>query len=133
MKEWIQWFAFDTMARIAFSEDQGFMKQQIDIDGAASAARARFAHWTFYWAIPWFDAMLYKNWFARRSKRSPSGLMRIAIRAIESRKRKGGLGTHHDLLDLYLKSAEADPELYTPGTVIGLTVTTIQALSLIHI
>jgi cytochrome P450 len=127
LKEWIQWFAFDTMARIAFSEDQGFMKQQIDIDGAAAAARTRFKHWTFYWAIPWLDAILYKNYFARRSRRSPSGLMRIAIRAIESRKRKGGLGTHHDLLDLYLKSAKADPALYTQGTVIGLTITTIQA------
>lgn len=88
------------MALIAFSEDQGFTKQQIDIDGAAAAARARFAHWTFYWATPWLDAILYKNWFARGSQRSPSGLMRIAIGAIESCKEKGGLRTHHDLLDL---------------------------------
>jgi cytochrome P450 len=103
------------------------MSHQEDIGGAMDAARARFAHWTFYWTIPWLDAIIYKNWFARRSKRPPSGLMRLAIRAIESRKLKGGIGTHHDLLDLYMKAGEADPELFTPSTIIGLTITTIQA------
>jgi cytochrome P450 len=127
LAKWSSWFAFDTIARIAFSEDQGFMSHQEDIGGAMDAARMRFAHWTFYWTIPWLDAILYKNWYARHSKRPPSGLMRLAIRAIESRKLKGGVGTHHDLLDLYMKAGEADPELFTPSTIIGLTITTIQA------
>jgi hypothetical protein len=43
LTKWINWFAFDTMARIAFSEDQGFMSHQEDIGGAMDAARARFA------------------------------------------------------------------------------------------
>jgi cytochrome P450 len=127
LTKWTAWFAFDTMARIAFSEDQGFMSHQEDIGGAIDAGRKRFAHWAFYWAIPWLDAILYKNWFARRSRRPPSGITRLAIRAIESRKAKGGIGTHHDLLDLYMKSSETDPELFTPPTIIGLAITTIQA------
>lgn len=127
LAEWCNWFAFDTMARIAFSEDQGFMSHQEDIGGAMEFARSRFRHWTFYWTIPWLDELLYKNWWARRSKRRPSGLMRLAIRAVEARKEKGGLGTHHDLLDLYMQCAESDPELYTPETIIGITITTIQA------
>ncbi|KAK4890338.1 hypothetical protein LTR27_010981 [Elasticomyces elasticus] len=53
--------------------------------------------------------------------------MRLALRAIETRKLKGGLGSHHDLLDLYMSSAERDPELYTPAAIIGLTMTTMQA------
>jgi cytochrome P450 len=127
LTKWINWFAFDTMARIAFSEDQGFMSHQEDIGGAMDAARARFAHWSFYWTVPWLDAILYKNWLARRSKKAPSGLMRLAVRSIESRKAKGHLGTYNDLLDLYMKSAQSDPELFTPSTIIGLTITTIQA------
>jgi cytochrome P450 len=127
LAKWTSWFAFDSMARIAFSEDQGFMRHQEDIDGAMAASRARFAHWTFYWTIPWLDALLYKNWFARHSQRPPSGLMRLAMRVIETRKSKGGAGTHHDLLDLYMRCGETDPELFTPSTIIGLTLTTIQA------
>ncbi|KAF2023734.1 cytochrome P450 [Setomelanomma holmii] len=127
LSEWSTWFAFDTMARIAFSEDQGFMSRQEDIDGAAAAARARFEHWNLYWTIPWLDAILFKNWFARHSKRPPSGLMRLAMRAIESRRLKGGVGTHSDILDLFLKCGESDPQLFTPSTIIGLTITTIQA------
>jgi len=125
--KWSTWFAFDTMARIAFSEDQGFMSHQEDIGGAIAAARERFAHWCFYWTIPWLDAILYKNWFARHSRKPPSGLTRLATRVIESRKVKGRIGTHNDLLDLYMKSGETDPELFTPSTIIGLTITTIQA------
>jgi cytochrome P450 len=127
LSEWCTWFAFDTMARIAFSEDQGFMTKQQDIGGAVEAARKRFEHWNFYWSIPWLDTLLYKNYFARRSKRAPSGLMKLAIRAINSRQQKGGLGTHDDILDLFLKCGKADPKLFTPQTIIGLTITTIQA------
>lgn len=115
------------MARIAFSEDQGFMSHQEDIGSAIAAARVRFAHWTFYWTIPWLDAILHKNWFARHSRKPPSGLTRLAMRVVERRKVKGGVGTHHDLLDLYMKLGETDPVLYTPPTIIGLTITTIQA------
>jgi cytochrome P450 len=127
LTKWINWFAFDTVTRIAFSEDQGFMSRQEDIGGAMAAAHARFTHWTFYWTIPWLDAIIYKNWFARRSKRPPSGLMRLAVRSVENRKAKGHIGTHHDLLDLYMRSAQSDPELFTPSTIIGLTITTLQA------
>ncbi|KAI8931651.1 hypothetical protein NX059_011300 [Plenodomus lindquistii] len=126
LTQWLEWFAFDTMARTAFSEDQGFMSAQTDIGGAAAGGRRRFKHWNFFWTIPWLEALIYKNWFARRSKKPPSGVMRLAIRAVESRKHKPS-GTHHDILDLYLRSGEADPETFTPSTIIGLTITTISA------
>jgi cytochrome P450 len=127
LSKWATWFAFDTMARIAFSEDQGFMDKQEDIGGAAAAARARFKHWNLFWTIPWLEAILFQNWFSRRSKKPTSGLKLLAMRAIERRKAKGGVGTNHDILDLFLRSGEADPELFTPSTIIGLTITTIQA------
>ncbi|KAH7090845.1 cytochrome P450 [Paraphoma chrysanthemicola] len=127
LSDWTTWFAFDTMARLAFSEDQGFMRKQEDIDGAAEAARMRFAHWNRYWAMPRVEAVLFKNWFARHSKRPPSGLTRLAMRAIESRRLKGGIGAHADILDLFLRCGESDPELFTAPTIIGLTITTIQA------
>ncbi|KAK5711666.1 hypothetical protein LTR17_018301 [Elasticomyces elasticus] len=118
LAQWMSWFAIDTIARIAFSEDQGFMKQQQDVGGAMQAGQRRFDHWNFYFAIPWLDGILYKNWWVRNSKRPASALMRLALRAIETRKLKGGLGSHHDLLDLYMSSAERDPELYTPAVIV---------------
>ena len=51
----------------------------------------------------------------------------MASRVVESRKGKGGLGTHNDLLDLYMESGQRDPQLYTPTTVLGLTMATIHA------
>ena len=125
---WFSWFAFDTITRIGFSEDQGFMREQEDIGGAGKAAQQRFAHWRFYWTIPWLEALLYKNWYAKNRKTTTrSGLVKLASRVVESRKGKGGLGTHNDLLDLYMESGQKDPQLYTPTTVLGLTMTTIHA------
>ncbi|KAH0279093.1 cytochrome P450, partial [Aureobasidium melanogenum] len=125
---WFAWFAFDTITRIGFSEDQGFMRQQKDIGGAGQAAQRRFAHWIFYWTIPWLDALLYKNWFVKNRKTAAqSGLVKLALRVVEDRKAKGGLGIHHDLLDLYMESGKQDPQLYTPSTILGLTMTTIHA------
>jgi cytochrome P450 len=125
---WFAWFAFDTITRIGFSEDQGFMRQQEDIGGAGKAAQQRFAHWIFYWTMPWLEALLHKNRIVKvRKATTQSGLARLATRVVESRKAKGGLGTHHDLLDLYMESAQKDPHLYTPTTILGLTMTTIHA------
>ncbi|KAH0038946.1 cytochrome P450, partial [Aureobasidium melanogenum] len=125
---WFAWFAFDTITRIGFSEDQGFMRQQEDIGGAGQAAQRRFAHWIFYWTIPWLDALLYKNWFVKNRKTAAqSGLVRLASRVVEDRKAKGQLGVHQDLLDLYMESGKQDPQLYTPSTILGLTMTTIHA------
>ncbi|KAI4718148.1 hypothetical protein E4T48_05645 [Aureobasidium sp. EXF-10727] len=125
---WFGWFAFDTITRIGFSEDQGFMREQEDIGGAGKAAQQRFAHWIFYWTIPWLEAILHKNWYVTHRKSAiQSGLAKLATRVVASRKAKGGLGTHHDLLDLYMESGKQDPQLYTPSTILGLTMTTIHA------
>jgi len=128
LKQWSEWFAFDALSRIAFSEDQSFMKKQEDAGGSAAASKARFKHWSLYWAVPWLDAILYKNWFARRSKRPQSGLTRIAIESIERRRDQEESGTKSDdLMGPYMSSAKLDPELFTPSTTIGLTVSTISA------
>jgi cytochrome P450 len=128
LASWFAWFAFDTITRIGFSEDQGFMRQQEDIGGAGKAAQQRFAHWIFYWTMPWLETLLHKNRVVKaRKATTQSGLARLATRVVESRKTKGGLGTHHDLLDLYMESAQKDPQLYTPTTILGLTMTTIHA------
>ncbi|KAI4765092.1 hypothetical protein E4T51_01926 [Aureobasidium sp. EXF-12344] len=125
---WFAWFAFDTITRIGFSEEQGFMRQQGDIGGAGKATQQRFAHWIFYWTMPWLEALVHKNWYARKRKAATrSGLAKLATRVVETRKAKGGLSTHHDLLDLYMESAQKDAQLYTPTTILGLTMTTIHA------
>jgi cytochrome P450 len=127
LTDWGIWFAFDTVARVAFSEDQGFMRSRTDVGGAAEASRQRFGHWNLYWAIPWLDALLYKNWWVRRSKRAPSGMARLAMRAIARRAEKDGAGADNDILGLFIRSSEKDPELYTPARIVGMTISTMQA------
>jgi cytochrome P450 len=127
LTNWGIWFAFDTVARVAFSEDQGFMRSRTDVGGAAEASRKRFGHWNLYWAIPWLDALLYKNWWVRRSKRAPSGMARLAMRAIARRAEKGGTGADNDVLGLLIRSSEKDPELYTPARIVDMTISTMQA------
>ncbi|EMD01057.1 hypothetical protein BAUCODRAFT_144632 [Baudoinia panamericana UAMH 10762] len=127
LADWLSWFAFDTVARIGFSEDQGFMSRRQDVDGALEAGRRRFEHWNFWWTLPSLEGLIYKNWVARNRKKSRSSIMRLAMQVVERRKAKGGLGTHNDLLDLYMQSAESDPQLFSPSTILGLTITTMQA------
>jgi cytochrome P450 len=122
---WLNYFAFDTMARIGFSEDQGFMQKKEDVGGAIEFSLSRFKHWNDYWTVPWLDSVIFKNWYARNRKKPRPGLMSLAIRIVQDRKLKAVEAP--DLLNLYLDCGRKDSELWTIPTILGITGTTIQA------
>jgi len=50
--------AFDTVPRVGFSEDAGFIRGREDVGGAMEAATKRLAYWNYWWTIPWLEAIL---------------------------------------------------------------------------
>ncbi|KAK6366326.1 hypothetical protein LTS17_010832 [Exophiala oligosperma] len=124
--KFIIFFAFDTICRIAFSDDQGFMAKQADLGNTLEAARLRFQHWHFWGPVPALERLLFKNRFVART--SPTSLLgKLASERLQSRMEKGGLGTESDLLDRYLQAAQRDPATFTPSTLIGILISTIHA------
>lgn len=124
--KWIIFFAFDTICRIAFSDDQGFMAKQADLGNTLEAARLRFQHWHFWGPLPGLERLIFKNRLVTRTS-GTSLLGKLASERLQSRMEKGGLGTETDLLDRYLQAAQRDPATFTPATLIGILISTIHA------
>jgi cytochrome P450 len=128
MVEWLRYFMFDTLSRIAFSEDFGFMARREDIDGTLASARQRFDHWHYWLAVPRLERLIFKNPIVLQFTKSSSRLAALALRKIEARKQQGKkTGEFRDLLSHYLQAGEKDPEVIDSMTVIGLTISTIHA------
>ena len=124
--KWSIFFAFDTICRIAFSDDQGFMAKQSDLGNTLEGARQRFRHWHLWGPLARLERLLFKNRFATRTS-GTSLLGKLASERLQTRLEKGGLGTHSDLLDRYLQAAERDPATFTTSTLIGILISTIHA------
>ncbi|KIW65684.1 hypothetical protein, variant 2 [Phialophora macrospora] len=128
---WLIFFAFDTICRIAFSDDQGLMEKQADMGNSLEGARQRLAYWHTWQALPWMERLLFKNrWAVRLSARASnkgSMLGQLAAARLQDRLEKGGLGTYSDLLDRFLQAAERDPEVIANTTVHGLVISMIHA------
>ena len=124
--QWTIFFAFDTICRIAFSDDQGFMDKQTDLGNTLEGARQRFQHWHEWQSLPKLEKLLYKNRFASRAQ-GTSLLAKLAAERLQTRVQMGGLGAHSDLLDRYLQAGIRDPETFNQTTLIGLIISTIHA------
>jgi cytochrome P450 len=126
--EWLRYFTFDTLSRIAFSEDFGFMANGEDIDGTLAGAQQRFDHWHYWLAVPYLERLIFKNPIVLQFTKPSSRLAALALRKIDARKQQGKeVGEFHDLLSQYLQAAQKDPEVIDSMAVIGLTISTIHA------
>jgi hypothetical protein len=127
---WLIFFAFDTVCRIAFSDDQGLMEKQADLGNSLEGGRQRFAYWHTWQSLPWLERLLYKNswalWRSTRSKNKGSTLGQLAAGRMQDRLEKGGLGTYSDLLDRFLQGAERQPDIFTPRAVQGLVMSMVS-------
>ncbi len=123
------YYAFDTVCRIAFSDDQGLMEKQADMGSTLEGARQRFAYWHAWQSLPWLERLLYKNrWAVARSAKAGakgSVLGQLALSRLQDRLEKGGV--HSDLLDRFLQGAERDPNTFTTSTIQGLVMSMIHA------
>jgi cytochrome P450 len=128
MVEWLRYFMVDTLSRIAFSEDLGFMANREDIDGTLAGAQQRFDHWHYWLAVPYLERLIFKNPIVLQFTKPSSRLATLALQKTGARKQQGNeTGEFHDLLSQYLQAGEKDPEVIDSMTVIGLTISTIHA------
>lgn len=101
--EWLRYFMFDTLSRIAFSEDLGFMANREDVDGTLAGAQDRFDHWHYWLAVPQPERLLFKNPIVLKFAKPSSRLAALALRKINARHQQAkGAGEFHDLLSHYL-------------------------------
>jgi cytochrome P450 len=127
---WMIFYAFDTICRIAFSDDQGLLEKQADLTRSLEGGRQRFNYWHTWQSLPWLEKLLYKNrWALERSKKNPTGsiLGQLAGARVKDRLEKGGVGTHADLLDRFLQGMERQPDVINATTVHGLVMSMIHA------
>ena len=125
--EWMRYFAFDTISRIAFSEDLGFMANKRDMDGTLAGATERFDHWHYWFAVPYIERFLFKNPFIPSGTKPSSRLAKLATGRVNARAQAKNIATHPDLLSKYLEAGKKDPDVIDNLTVIGLTISTIHA------
>ncbi|RBA18229.1 hypothetical protein FPRO05_10524 [Fusarium proliferatum] len=120
---WMELFAFDTMVRIAFS-DGNFTED--NVHHTIEGVKQRFEHWVQWYAVPNLEKLLFKNPFIR-GRTTPSLLTERAIKVVEDRDTMGGVGSHADLLESYMRANHKDPETFDRGTVVGMVMSTIHA------
>ncbi|KIX01734.1 uncharacterized protein Z518_09460 [Rhinocladiella mackenziei CBS 650.93] len=124
--KWCIFFTFDTICRIAFSDDQGFMDKQSDLGNTLQGARERFSHWHTWQSLPKLEKLLFKNRFASRVT-GTSLLAKLAGERVQKRIEDGGIGAHSDLLDRYLQASIRDPVTFDKSTILGLVISIIHA------
>lgn len=126
ISSWNSAYSYDTICRVAFSEDQGVLDAHKDAAQLFKASRDRFEHWYNWMSLPGLERLLFKNKIVTwKTGTSPLGQMASA--RLLKRTEDGGVGSHHDLLDRYLQAGTKDPQLFTPPTIIGLALSTIHA------
>lgn len=128
---WIAFFTFDTICRIAFSDDQGLMKKRTDMGNAMASVRLRLAHWHTWRWLPWLEKLIYKNsWAKARSRANPQGslLGQLAAARLQDRVQKAGSETFSDLLDRFLQAGKREPELFTNATIFGLVISIVSII-----
>ena len=126
--EWLSYFMFDTLSRIAFSEDLGFMTHKEDVDGTLAGARQRFDHWHYWLAAPYLERLIFKNAIVNKLPIPSSRLAALAMQKIGARQQLAkDAEERHDLLSQYLDASKKDPEVIDSMAVLGLTISTIHA------
>ncbi|ETI29498.1 hypothetical protein G647_01951 [Cladophialophora carrionii CBS 160.54] len=123
------YWAFDTISRVALSEDQAFLSQQKDCGATLKGASRRLAHAQYWCALPALERLIFKNPLMQRMQ-SSSALGTLAAQKMQARLRQEketDLEDQVDLLGKYLTASRRDPDLVKPVDVIGFLVSTMHA------
>ncbi|KIW89008.1 uncharacterized protein Z519_10493 [Cladophialophora bantiana CBS 173.52] len=121
------YWAFDSISRIALTEDQAFLSQQQDFGNTIGGASERITHWHYWGAIPMLEWLLFKNPIMQRMGKS-SMLGALAAQRLQQRLREEKrLESQPDLLGKYLAASRRAPELINTTDVVGFLVSTMHA------
>ncbi|KAI0154157.1 putative benzoate 4-monooxygenase cytochrome P450 [Xylariaceae sp. FL1272] len=124
---WLQYFAFDVMGTLTFSERYGFLEQGQDVHGILAAI---WSHWKGSAAITqitWTDPIVNRNRFVQTFRKAGGTAIlgyidrvlkeRISERDANPDEKMSGVGSatskvnERDFLDHFLAAHEANPDL----------------------
>jgi cytochrome P450 len=126
MTQWFRYFSIDTINKIAFSEDLGFMNSGKDVGGTLAALELGFRAWASVATFP--QAAMWLRWALSCISAIPLPLVDMASSRVKARcQLERTAGSKVDLLDHYLEASRQYPDVYTQERVVGLTLTTIFA------
>ncbi|OAP58934.1 hypothetical protein AYL99_06231 [Fonsecaea erecta] len=121
------YWAFDSISRIAFTEDQAFLSQQQDCGNTIGGAAERITHQHYWGAMPTLERWLFKNAIMQRLEKS-SMLGALAAQRLQKRLRQEkDAESQLDLLGKYLTASRRAPELIKINDVVGFLVSTMHA------
>lgn len=129
LDNWFRYWVFDTLSKLAFSEDRGMMRTETDVDGVFAGGRARFAHWRSWMLLPSIERLFFKNSLAQRLQPVAGGLTKFAMSKVQERRDADGTALDHDLLGRYIAASRLAPDVLPSKYVLALTISTIHAVS----
>ncbi|KAF2479962.1 putative P450 monooxygenase [Neohortaea acidophila] len=58
---WLQWYAFDVIGELTFSQRLGFLEKATDVEGIIASVARNFDRCSVLGQMPWLDQFTYKN------------------------------------------------------------------------
>ncbi|OAP56472.1 hypothetical protein AYL99_09651 [Fonsecaea erecta] len=103
LAQWLQWYAFDVMGEITFSERFGFLEQGRDIGDICQGIHHHFTYGAPVGQIPWLDRFLRRNpLLPKREVSDP--MVAFTAQAIGKRLHSSDTQQHHDFLSRFLNA-----------------------------
>ncbi|OBT75484.1 hypothetical protein VF21_04908 [Pseudogymnoascus sp. 05NY08] len=137
---WLQFYAFDVIGELTFSQRLGFVDQGKDIDGIMAALEKLLDYVAVIGQMPWLDRLFLKNpitlWLNDKGLLNTSSPVvtfakaRMASRvspSIGNEKREESAVPPRDFLARFLEANKKDPEFISNERVLALTVANIFA------
>jgi cytochrome P450 len=130
---WLQFFAFDVIGSITYSQRHGFIERNEDIDGIIRQLARIFDYSGPVGQMPWLDRLFWKNplldTLSRWGVIENSSAVAVFARArMQERREKtsssssSSSASRDDLLTMFLKARDARPDFMTEKRVLTMAV-----------
>ena len=133
---WLQYFAFDVIGKITYSDAHGFVEKNEDIEGIVSYLAKLFGYVAPIGQQPWVDLLFLKNplvlWLDKIGVKLTAfpiatfakNRMSERLREVEGNEKMGMEGSkgRADLLSMFLKAKKDRPEFFTDERVLTMAV-----------
>lgn len=129
--DWIQYFTFDALGQINFSEEFGFLQSGADVGGNMATIDGLIAYLSVIGQAPWLHKLLLGNPVIQKilPLEHYNEVQKFAIRMIERRTVHGQhpKSGKRDLLDRLLEVSQKDDSKLSFSQIIALTTTNLLA------
>ncbi|KAI1442489.1 cytochrome P450 [Annulohypoxylon stygium] len=114
---WLQYYAFDSLGAVNFSQKLGFLESGTDVDGICHLDHDQMMYFAVWGQIPAIE----RGWARMKSiltgTRKENPLFNFALKLVQDRQAKPT--DAHDMLNLFLSLHKSSPEKFTIRDVIA--------------